>query len=72
MASHAGAIDVDKRAEGWRQQGYSGFDATARPLQANEMQADRGKLIEQGTVLPVVREYTACTSFLREPSMQDL
>ncbi len=56
LLAAAGAIDVTKRAEGWREEGYTGFDATARPLQASEVQADRSRLVEQGTVLPIVRE----------------
>ncbi len=60
----AGAVDIDKRAEGWRQAGYSGFDPQAQPLGADEIQADRSQFpmpagntrVDDGTVLPVVRE----------------
>ncbi|MEO5659415.1 MAG: YsnF/AvaK domain-containing protein [Polaromonas sp.] len=60
----AGAIDIDKRAEDWRQGGYSGFDPAARPLRDEEIQADRSRyqvqtdktLADRETVLPVVRE----------------
>jgi stress response protein YsnF len=46
----AGAVDIDKRAEGWREEGYSSYDPTAKPYRADEVQAERGR------VLPVVRE----------------
>ena len=44
------AIDVDKRAEGWKGSGWRGFDANAKPYSAEDI--DR----ERGTVLPVVEE----------------
>lgn len=46
----AGAVDIDKRAEGWREEGYSSYDPTAKPYRADEVQAERGR------VVPVVRE----------------
>jgi uncharacterized protein (TIGR02271 family) len=57
----AGAVDIDKRTETWRQEGYAGFDPSARPFSAEEVQAERGRFQggptqEQDTVLPVVRE----------------
>ena len=60
----AGAVDIDKRAEDWRQSGYSGFDPASRPLGADEVQAERGRFQSQNltaqadksTVLPVIRE----------------
>ena len=70
--SAAGAVDIDKRAAGWRQDGYSGFDPAAQPFGAKEIQADRSRVqaqtqaktqpqtakiqAENDTVLPVVRE----------------
>ncbi|MDB5743977.1 MAG: hypothetical protein JWR68_2292 [Polaromonas sp.] len=37
----AGAVDIDKRTESWRQEGYSGFDPASRPYQDDEIQAER-------------------------------
>jgi uncharacterized protein (TIGR02271 family) len=63
--ARAGAVDIQKRAEGWRQEGYSGFDPSAKPFKAEEIQAERSRLQPQGTqtqtqqdgqVVPVVRE----------------
>lgn len=44
------ALDVQDRAESWRKSGWTGFDATARPLADDEVKHER----EQ--VLPVVEE----------------
>jgi len=68
----AGAVDIDRRTEAWRQEGYSGFNPSARPYQADEIQAERSRYQAQpamdyasqrqvGTtgaeaVIPVVRE----------------
>lgn len=60
----AGAVDIDKRTEAWRQEGYTGFDASARPFAADEIEAERSRFQTQsgqlrsdtGTVIPVVRE----------------
>lgn len=71
----AGAVDIDKRTEGWRQEGYTGFDASAQPYHPDQIAAERSRyqsdslrasddllmpdgsrLVDQGTVLPVVRE----------------
>lgn len=46
----AGAVNVEKRAEVWREQGYSAHDPASAPYRAEEVQADRAR------VLPVVRE----------------
>jgi len=60
----AGAVDIDRRTEAWRQEGYSGFNPTARPYQADEIQAERSRYQAQPVagvnaaeaVIPVVRE----------------
>lgn len=49
----AGAVDIDRRTEAWREEGYSGFDAEARPYGAEEVQAERSR---GDRVLPVVEE----------------
>jgi uncharacterized protein (TIGR02271 family) len=62
--ANAGAVDIEKRTENWRQQGYSGFDPAAKPFNAEEIQADRSYMqpktdrvqAANGTVLPVIRE----------------
>ncbi|MDB5884590.1 MAG: hypothetical protein JWR74_761 [Polaromonas sp.] len=78
----AGAVDIDKRSESWRQEGYAGFDPSAKPYQSDEIAAERSRYqsqtgsslrqpdilltpdstaaqssqVQNGTVLPVVRE----------------
>lgn len=45
-----GAMNIDSLADSWRQDGYSGFDASAQPFTSEQVQAERSK------VIPVVRE----------------
>jgi uncharacterized protein (TIGR02271 family) len=45
-----GAVNIDALADSWRQEGYSGFDASAQPFTSEQVQAERTK------VIPVVRE----------------
>jgi len=73
----AGAVDIDKRTESWRQDGYEGFDPSAQPYHPDQIAAERSRYqsasmrssddlltpdgtrvdhVDQGTVLPVVRE----------------
>lgn len=53
----AGAVDIDKRTESWRQEGYAGFNPSARPYDAAEVEAERSRFqANQDTVMPVVRE----------------
>ena len=73
----AGAVDIDKRTESWREEGYAGFDPSAQPYQPDQIAAERSRHqsaglrssdglptpnvtrvdhLDQGTVLPVVRE----------------
>ena len=57
----AGAVDIDKRTEAWRQEGYSSFDPSARPFAAEEVEAERSRFrsdttMDKDTVMPVVRE----------------
>jgi len=47
-----GAIDIDTRAESWKQRGYSGFDETARPYDNREIESER----EFHRSVPVVKE----------------
>ena len=75
ILSAAGAVDIDKRTESWREDGYSGFDASAQPYHPDQIAAERSRYqtntvsasndvmtpdgsrqVDQGTVLPVVRE----------------
>ncbi|MDB5965095.1 MAG: hypothetical protein JWQ72_1595, partial [Polaromonas sp.] len=48
--AEAGAVDIDRRAETWREQGYTRFDPAASPYNNEQIAAERGQ------VLPVVRE----------------
>jgi len=41
---NAGALDIEKQAEGWRLDGYTGYDATSKPFTADEVIADRAKI----------------------------
>ncbi len=55
----AGAVDIDRRTETWREQGYAGFDAQARPFDDTEIAADRSRderSDRSDRVLPVVQE----------------
>ena len=52
----AGAVDIDKRSESWRQEGYSGFDPSAKPYQPDQMEAERSR-------------YQSQTSNLRQPDI---
>lgn len=45
-----GAVNIDALADSWRQEGYSGFDASAQPFTSEQAQVERTK------VIPVVRE----------------
>ena len=64
--ANAGAVDIEKRAQAWRQEGYSGYDATAQPYTAEQVTAERSRYAQglggqatanaQGQVVPVVRE----------------
>lgn len=40
----AGALDIEKQAEEWRQEGYTGYDATRKPYTADEVIADRARI----------------------------
>lgn len=57
-----GAVDIDKRTESWREEGYAGFDPSAQPFGSQEIEAERSRFqkgraqADSGTVLPVVRE----------------
>ena len=39
----AGAVDIDKRTESWRQEGYSGFDPSAQPYQPDQIASERSR-----------------------------
>jgi hypothetical protein len=40
MRQH-GAVDIERRVETWRQSGWSGFDATAKPYTRDDVERDR-------------------------------
>lgn len=52
----AGAVDIDRRTETWREEGYAGFDAEARPYRDDEVRAERSRDDRGERVLPVVEE----------------
>ena len=39
----AGAVDIDKRTESWREDGYSGFDPSAQPYHPDQIAAERSR-----------------------------
>ena len=47
-----GAVDIDRRSESWKQQGYQGFDDNARPYSSTEIEQER----EFHRNIPVVQE----------------
>jgi uncharacterized protein (TIGR02271 family) len=56
-----GPIDIQERSQAWRQQGWQGYDRTARPYTAEETQRERAKFgqgVDQGgeTTIPVTEE----------------
>lgn len=51
LMQELGAVDLDERAARWESQGWTGFDADARPLSAEELDSER-----EDTVMPVVQE----------------
>lgn len=48
----AGAVDIDKRSESWRQEGYEGFDPTAQPYHPDEIAAERSRYQSASTPPP--------------------
>ena len=43
----AGAVDIDKRTQSWRQDGYAGFDPAATPYKSEQILAERSRNQEQ-------------------------
>ena len=43
----AGAVDIDKRTESWRQDGYAGFDPASAPYKSEQILAERSRNQEQ-------------------------
>ena len=41
----AGAVDIDKRVETWRADGWSGFDPTAKPYSFEEIERNRTRYV---------------------------
>ena len=54
MLASAGAVDIDKRAENWRQDGYAGFDPAAAPYKSEQIAAERSRYQTGGTTRPDV------------------
>ena len=44
----AGAVDIDKRTENWRQEGYAGFDPASAPYQTAQIAAERSRYQSTG------------------------
>ena len=47
----AGAVDIDKRTESWRQEGYAGFDPASAPYKSEQILAERNRNQEQMDLL---------------------
>lgn len=47
----AGAVDIDKRTESWRQEGYAGFDPASAPYKSEQILAERNRNQEQMDML---------------------
>ncbi len=43
LLAAAGAVDIDKRSEGWREEGYEGFDPSAQPYHPDQIAAERSR-----------------------------
>lgn len=39
----AGAVDIDKRSESWREEGYQGFDPSSQPYHPDQVAAERSR-----------------------------
>lgn len=50
----AGAVNIERRADEWREEGYEDFDPTAKPYKAAQVDDERNR-----RVLPVMREEVA-------------
>jgi stress response protein YsnF len=47
----AGAVNIERRADEWREEGYQDFDPAAKPYKADQIEDERSR-----RVLPVMRE----------------
>jgi len=63
IMNSAGAIDVDQRVAGWRESGYTGYDANAGAYdynqateERNRTSGDRDRTSGERTTIPVVQE----------------
>ena len=43
----AGAVDIDKRSESWKQDGYTGFDPASAPYKTDQILAERSRNLGQ-------------------------
>jgi uncharacterized protein (TIGR02271 family) len=46
ILENAGAIDIDQRVERWRATGYTGYDASAAPYNAEQIATERANVLE--------------------------
>jgi uncharacterized protein (TIGR02271 family) len=51
LMQELGAVDMDQRTAQWQSEGWTGFDADAKPLSEEELASER-----EATVMPVVQE----------------
>lgn len=58
ILERGGAVDVDERAQSWKQRGYSGFDESAAPLSGDEIARERQYYQQDNDTrsIPVVQE----------------
>jgi uncharacterized protein (TIGR02271 family) len=53
-----GAVDIDRRSQQWRQEGYAGYDPNTAPYTSEEVKRERARYAnrENATAIPVVDE----------------
>lgn len=53
-----GAVDIDRRSEEWRKEGYTGYNPSAQPFTSEQAAGERGRYAnsENATAIPVVDE----------------
>jgi len=61
-----GAIDIDQRAENWRERGWTGYDEKAPPLQEQELHQERSFYRDTDTDMDMDREGRAVIPEIQE------
>lgn len=58
ILDRGGAVDIDRRAQSWKERGYNGYDASAAPLSSDEISRERQQYNQETAdrSIPVVQE----------------